>query len=161
MNTAHSVVLSQMLSPASINLNLKSADRDSVLSELVDQVPELAEQPAIRQTLLNALREREQLHTTAIGDGIAIPHARNGLVGLVDRSVIVFGRHSPGIHYDAVDSLPARLFFLVIAPTVTQHLAVLARLTLLLRDPRLRQQLLSAQRPEEVIDLFRNAESKL
>jgi mannitol/fructose-specific phosphotransferase system IIA component (Ntr-type) len=150
-----------MLSPASINLDLKSSDQDSVLAELVAQVPELAEQPAARQTLLNALREREQLHTTAIGDGIAIPHARNGLVGLVNHSVIVFGRHKAGIPYDAEDKLPARLFFLLIAPTVTQHLAVLARLTLLLRDPRLRQQLLAAERPEQVIGLFRDAENKL
>jgi mannitol/fructose-specific phosphotransferase system IIA component (Ntr-type) len=160
MKTGHSVVLSQMLSPASINLDLKSGDRDSVLAELVAQVPELAKQPDSRQTLLNALREREMLHTTAIGDGIAVPHARNGLVGLVNHSVIVFGRHKAGIQYDAVDSLPARLFFLLIAPTVTQHLAVLARLTLLLRDPRLRQQLLAVASPEEAIGIFRDAESR-
>ena len=44
-----------------------------------------------------------------------------------------------GIPYDAIDGVPARLFFLLIAPTVTQHLAILARLSRLLRDPKLRQ----------------------
>src|SRR6185436_3931143 len=68
------VLVSEMISPAAINLNLKSADRDAVLEELVNQIPELAKQPEARQTLLRALHEREQLHSTGIGDGIALPH---------------------------------------------------------------------------------------
>ena len=74
MKNSNSVVLSELLSPAAINLDLKSTDRDSVLSELVDQIPQLANQPEARQTLLRALHEREQLHSTGIGDGIALPH---------------------------------------------------------------------------------------
>src|SRR5208337_1293334 len=131
----HSVVLSDLLSPKTINLNLKSGDREAVLVELVDQIPQLADQPESRQTLLRALREREELCSTGIGDGIAIPHCRNGLVGLVDDSIMVFGRHPTGIQFGSIDSLPTRLFFLLVAPTVTRHLAILARLTLLLRDP--------------------------
>src|SRR6476660_9115924 len=107
--------LSDLLSPAAINLNLSSADRDLVLGELVNQIPELAHQPEARQTLLRALHEREQLHSTGIGDGIALPHSRNALVGLVDQPVVVFGRHPQGIAYDAPDAIPARLFFLVVA----------------------------------------------
>jgi len=57
--------------------------------------------------------------------------------------------------------MPARLFFLLVAPTVTQHLAVLARLSRLLRDPKLRQGLLTASTPEQVITLIREAEAKL
>jgi mannitol/fructose-specific phosphotransferase system IIA component (Ntr-type) len=161
MKTSSSVVLSQLLSPATINLNLKSADRDAVLDELVNQIPQLARQPAERQTLVRALREREQLHSTGIGDGIALPHARNALVGLVDEPIIVFGRQPQGINYDAIDGIPARLFFLLVAPTVTQHLAILARLSRLLRDPKLRQGLLTAARPEQVAELIQTAEEKL
>lgn len=160
MKNAHSVVLCQSLSPAAINLNLKSTNQEAVLGELVNQVPQLAEQPEARQTLLRALQEREQLHSTGIGDGIALPHARNALVGLVDRPLIVVGRHAAGIPYGAIDGVPARLFFLLIAPTVTQHLAILARLSRLLRDPKLRQHLLAANRPEEVIALIREAEER-
>jgi mannitol/fructose-specific phosphotransferase system IIA component (Ntr-type) len=132
-----------------------------VLGELVNQIPQLAKQPEARQTLLRALQEREQLHSTGIGDGIALPHSRNALVGLVDQPIMVFGRHKQGIPYDAIDSVPARLFFLLVAPTVTQHLAILARLGRLLRDSRLRQNLLTADKPERVIALIREAESKL
>jgi len=160
MKNTSSLTLSQLLSPARINLNLKSTERELVLAELVNQIPELADQPDARQNLLRALHEREQLHSTGIGDGIALPHARNALVGLVDRSLIVFGRHAQGIPYGAIDAAPARLFFLLIAPTVTQHLAILARLSRLLRDPRLRQNLLVADSAEKVIALIGEAEAK-
>ena len=161
MKNSKSVVLSELLSPAAINLGLKSMDRDAVLGELVDQIPQLARQPEARQTLLHALREREELHSTGIGDGIALPHSRNALVGLVDQPIMVFGRHAEGIPYGAIDSVPARLFFLLVAPTVTQHLAVLARLSRLLRDAKLRQSLLTAEKPEQVLALIREAEGKL
>ena len=161
MKNSNAVVLSELLSPAVVNLDLKSADRDSVLRELVNQIPQLAGQPEAQQTLLHALHEREQLHSTGIGDGIALPHSRNALVGLVDQPVLVLGRHKEGIPYDAIDSVPARLFFLLVAPTVTQHLAILARLGRLLRDPRLRQSLLTADKPEKAIALIRDAEAEL
>jgi mannitol/fructose-specific phosphotransferase system IIA component (Ntr-type) len=161
MKTATPVALNELLSPAAINLNLKSTDRDSVLAELVDQIPQLANQPEARETLLRALYEREQLHSTGIGDGIAVPHSRNALVGLVDQPIMVFGRHAQGIPYDAIDEVPARLFFLVVAPTVTQHLAILARLSRLFRDSRLRRSLLAADQPEKVLSLIRDAEAKL
>jgi len=160
MKSNNPVLVSELISPASINLNLKSTDRDSVLEELVNQIPELTNQPEARQTLLKALHEREQLHSTGIGDGIALPHARNALIGLVEHAIILFGRHASGINFGAIDKIPARLFFLLIAPTVTQHLGILARISRLLRDPRLRQSLLTVERPEKVIGLIREAEEK-
>src|SRR5262249_44964442 len=110
MKTSGPVSLHELLSATTGNLNLKSADREYVLEELVDLIPELKNQPEERQTLLRALHEREQLHSTGIGDGIALPHARNALVGLVDHPIIVFGRHAQGIPYGAIDAAPAHLF---------------------------------------------------
>ena len=156
-----SVVLSELLSPANIVLDLRGTERDAVLAELVGQIPELAEEPEARQTLLRALQEREQLHSTGIGDGIALPHARNAIVGLVDRPILVFGRQPRGVPFGAIDGLPARLFFLLIAPTVTQHLAMLAKISRLLRDPRLRQELLTAKTAGEILDSIRQAEAKM
>ena len=161
MKNTSSIVLSELLSPGTIALNLKSTTPESVIEELVDQIPQFKNQPEERQTLIRALHEREKLHSTGIGDGIALPHARNALVGLVDRSIIVFGRHPAGIPFGAIDRIPARLFFLLIAPTVTQHLGILARISRVLRDPKLRQGLLNADNPTTVINLLREAESKL
>jgi nitrogen PTS system EIIA component len=155
------ISLSELLSPGGINLNLQSAQRDDVLGELVNLIQEVAAQPEARQTLLHALREREQLHSTGIGDGVALPHARNALVGLVNHPVVVFGRHNQGIPYGAIDGAPARLFFLLIAPTVTEHLAILARLSRMLRDPKLRKNLLAAETPQKVLELIREAETRM
>lgn len=161
MNNSGRVILSEAIAPAGINLNLRGHSRDEVLEELVNQVPQIAQQPEARQTLLRALREREELHSTGIGDGVALPHARNALVGLVDKPAIVVGRHPQGIPYGSIDGVPAKLFFLLIAPTVTQHLAVLARISRLLRDPKVRQDLLAADSPKKMLALIRDAEQKL
>jgi mannitol/fructose-specific phosphotransferase system IIA component (Ntr-type) len=161
MNNSGTLVLSELISPAMINLNLKSADREAVLEELVCQIPAIAGDPQARNTLLRALHEREALYSTGIGDGVALPHARNALVGIVDRPVIVFGRHGRGIPYGAIDGAPAKLFFLLVAPTVTQHLAVLARLSRLLHDAKVRQDLLAAASPEKALAIIREAEARM
>lgn len=157
----NSLRLHELLSPATIKLALAARDRDGVFQELVNLIPKIEEHPTMRDTLLRALHEREQLHSTGIGDGIALPHARNALVGLVDQPVIVFGRHPTGIPYGAIDGKPAQLFFLLIAPTVTLHLAVLARISRVLNNPRLRQSLLNVDRAEKALELIRDAETKL
>jgi len=159
MTNVNSVVLSDLLASERISLDLQASDREAVLAELVALAPQLAHDPEAKQTLLRALHEREQLHSTGIGDQIALPHARNALVGLVAQPLIVFGRHNAGIPYESVDGLPAKLFFLVIAPTVTQHLAILARLTRVLHDPKLRRGLLAATKPQQIISLVREAEA--
>jgi mannitol/fructose-specific phosphotransferase system IIA component (Ntr-type) len=154
-------LVSELLSAATIKLDLAGTDRDTVLGELAARVPDVAGQPEAQRKLLRALQEREQLHSTGIGDGVALPHARNAIVGLVDRPIVVFGRHAQGVPYGAIDGLPARLFFLLIAPTVTQHLALLARISRLLRDPKLRQALLAAGSPEAVVSLIQAAEAQM
>jgi mannitol/fructose-specific phosphotransferase system IIA component (Ntr-type) len=152
--------LSALLTTATVKLHLQGAGRGEVLAELVDQIAEISDQPAARKKLLEALEEREQLHSTGIGDGVALPHARNALVGLVEHPILIFGRHDKGVSYGAIDGAPAQLFFLLVAPTVTQHLAMLARISRLLRNPKLRKALLAAQQPEEICVLIREAEEK-
>ena len=158
---ASPVVLHALLTPQSVKLSLASATRDEVLMELVAQIPQLVRQPEARQKLFRALLEREQLHSTGIGDGIALPHAREALAGVVDQPVVVFGRHASGIPFRAVDGAPARLFFLLVAPSVTLHLAILARISRLLRDMTLRKDLLAVGQVEQFIARIREAESRL
>jgi len=144
------LLISDLISSATIELRLRGR-----------QIPEIAARPEAQQTLLRALQEREQLHSTGIGDGVALPHARNALVGLVEKPVVVFGRHDQGIAYGAIDAQPAQLFFLLVTTTVTQHLALLARTSRLVRDPKMRQHLLTADRAERIIALIREAEIKM
>jgi mannitol/fructose-specific phosphotransferase system IIA component (Ntr-type) len=151
--------VSDLLSTATVQLRLAGRDRTEILIELVASIPELAHRPEGRQALLCALLEREELHSTGIGDGIALPHARTAPTGLVEHPVIVIGRHPAGIPYGAIDNRPVRLFFLLVTINVTQHLQVLARISRLLRDAALRQSLLTADRPERAVALVRQAES--
>ena len=161
MKNSGPIVLSKLMSPTSINLNLKSTEHEGVLEELVNQIAEIAKQPDARQTLLRALHEREQLHSTGIGDGVALPHARNALVGLVDHPVIIFGRSTQGVNFGAIDGAPSKLFFLLVAPTVTEHLSMLARISRLLRDPHVRQELLAVDTPKKALAVIREAETSL
>lgn len=153
-------LISNLISAGTIELHLVGRQRDDVLIELVGKIPEIAARAEAKQTLLRALQEREQLHSTGIGDGVALPHARNALVGLVEKPVIVFGRHDQGIPYGSIDAQPARLFFLLVTTTVTQHLQILARISRLVRDPNLRQALIRADKPEKVIALIRETEDR-
>lgn len=152
-------LLTELIGPGGINLRLTSGKRDGILEELVGMIPEIKDNAEARTTLLRALKEREQLYSTSIGDGVAIPHARNALVGLVQRAVIIFGRHPEGIIYGPTDHESTRIFFLIIAPTVTQHLAILARLSRMLRNPLLRKNLLAAEKADRVLALLRESEA--
>ena len=153
--------VSHLLTPAGIRLNLTSADRDSVLTELSAAVPELQNHPEKRAALLKALRDREELHSTGIGDGVALPHARTALSGLVNQPVIVFGRHTPGIPFGAIDRKPVQLFFLLVTTSVTQHLQILARISRLLQGPVLRQKLLAADSPGQILSHIRDLEQTM
>jgi mannitol/fructose-specific phosphotransferase system IIA component (Ntr-type) len=153
--------VSDLLAPAAVLLHLASPDRDALLAELAAAIPELRAAPEKRDSLLLALRQREELHSTGIGDGVALPHARTALTGLVQQPVIVFGRHAKGINFGAIDGRPVQLFFLLVTTSVTQHLQILARISRLLRGAALRQKLLAVDRPEQVITLIREVEQTM
>jgi PTS system nitrogen regulatory IIA component len=102
-------------------------------------------QPAIDPAVLNrVLEERELLASTAIGDGIAIPH---GKLDALDRLVGTLGRSVGGLAFDSIDGKPTHLVFMLVAPTNSAgiHLKALARLSRLFRDGNLRQRLLDAE----------------
>jgi mannitol/fructose-specific phosphotransferase system IIA component (Ntr-type) len=151
--------ISNLLAPVNIGLHLQGTGRDQVLRELVDLIPALRARASERERLVRALIEREIMHSTGIGDGLALPHTRNTLGGLVDHPLIAMGRHPTGIPFAAIDSKPVRLFFLLLSTSVPEHLQILARTSRLLRNPTLREGLLTASRPENVMMLLRQAES--
>ncbi len=106
--------------------------------------------------LLDMLLEREKLGTTAMGDGIAIPHAR---VESLDRLLASFGRSRNGVDFDSVDGKRTHLFFLLVAPGTegSTHLLTLARLSRFLTQPDFRAKLLEV---EAIEDLFRAVEEE-
>ena len=102
------------------------------------------------EQLLDMLIERETLGTTAMGDGIAIPHAR---IESLDRLLASFGRSRHGVDFDSVDGKRTHLFFLLVAPGTegSAHLLTLARLSRFLTQSDFRAKLLEV---EAIDDLF-------
>jgi mannitol/fructose-specific phosphotransferase system IIA component (Ntr-type) len=152
--------LSRLFSPDSMQLNLRSSDPSGILSELVELVPGISRKDEIKRQLHRALTDRERLSSTALGRGIAVPHTRNNIAAAAGRAVIVFGRHDHGVDFGARDQMPVHLFFLVLAPDINSHLQTLSRLTRLLRDGALREALMAAVSPEDVIGAIREAEMR-
>lgn len=132
--------LVEILPEALVIPTLRGATKDAVLRELAEHLTSLHRE-IDRAKLVDVLWERERLGSTALGDGIAIPHGK--LPGL--RNVLaVFGRHPAGVDFESLDGKPSRIFFLLVAPdnSVGQHLKALARVSRLLKDESFRQQLL-------------------
>ncbi len=109
--------------------------------------------------LLDMLLEREKLGTTAMGDGIAIPHAR---IEALDRLLASFGRSRQGVDFDSVDGKPTHLFFLLVAPgrEGSAHLLTLARLSRLLSSPEFRSKLLDVESSDDLFRVLEEEESR-
>jgi mannitol/fructose-specific phosphotransferase system IIA component (Ntr-type) len=152
--------LSELLRIEQIQLQLRGSDKAAVLRELVALVPEVKNDPTQRDAFLQSLLEREKLHTTGIGDGIALPHARNPMGGLLKRPLLVFGRHSRGVPYGSLDNKPVHLLFLLASPNLTDHLGMLARISRVLRDQQLRIGLLGVPRVADVVRILGEAEQR-
>ena len=144
--------LADMLNPACIELELEGKRKPEIVRELIDIVSRCA--PDIdREMMYEALMRREQLSSTGIGDGIAIPHC---LTPQVDNTLITFGRKLDGAKFNAVDNKPVSLFFLLVGPegNPTRHLQVLSKLARYLHDPIFCQKLLDADSTEGVVEAF-------
>ena len=143
-----------------IAMNLLAAGRDGVLHELVALIIPPHEK-RLAEMLFKALKAREELCSTCVNEGVAIPHSRNALIGVVDRPVLAYGRHVAGVDFGGLDGKPVHHFFLLCAPNVREHLQLLARLTRLVHRAEFRQKLSAARQPEDVLALIRVAEESL
>ena len=104
--------LSETIAPKRINLNLKATTRDGVLEELVRLLH--LKKPA-RLALLKTLQAREELGSTALSDGIAIPHCRSLVIS---KTLVAVGRSVRGVRFSPTRRKLTKLFFLIVAPPV-------------------------------------------
>ena len=146
------------LDPRAVSLSLRSSAKDDVLRELVNLIPELRDRTAEQLALWQALADREKLHTTAVGEGLAFPHARNAMGNLLKKPVIVVGRHESGLAWGAPDNKPVRLLFMLAAPSLTDHLHLLGRMSRILRNAKVRDELLRANTPEQAVEFLKAGE---
>jgi mannitol/fructose-specific phosphotransferase system IIA component (Ntr-type) len=149
------------LDPRAVDLHLQSGAKDDVLRELVHLIPELKDRAAEQMALWQALVDRERLHTTAVGEGLAFPHARNAMGNLLKKPVVVFGRHDAGVNWGSLDNKPVRLMFMLAAPSLTEHLHLLGQMSRILRNAKLREELLKCATAEQAISILKSGAAGL
>ena len=138
-----------------IALELSAADKDAALHEMVTLLD--LEHDA-EEILYKLLKKRENLGSTGIGKGIAIPHCRSLVV---DRLRVAYGRKKSGLDFEAVDARPVHHFFLIVAPPVeisNQYLPVLGKIAQFCKNPKNLQKLSEIETADEFFDLLNRAE---
>lgn len=144
------------LSVEAIKMTLESKTKKDVIKELVDQLVKTGK-VSDKKKMVQTLMEREELGSTGIGQGIAIPHGKSDTVSDL---AAAFGISPDGIAFDSLDGEPVNIFFLLVAPegAAGAHLKALARISSLLKDKYFRKSLLAAKKPEEVIKIIQEEE---
>jgi fructose-specific phosphotransferase system IIA component len=154
------MTLGSLLSVDQIIPEMKSTERWAAIVELIDLLVEKgAVRKADRESVLAALRQREETMSTGIGFGIAIPHASSNCVNEV---VAAFGRSSAGIEFDSLDNSPVKFIVLFVVPKdqFQVHLRTLAAIAKFLNDKSVREQLGRAESAEEILAIFDNRAPK-
>ena len=151
------MIVSDLLTEKRILPDLTAGSKAEVLAELSalmeDSVPDVD-----GAGILEVIQEREDVSSTAIGNGVALPHGR--LTGL-QRVLVGFARSRQGIDFDSLDGGSTHLFFILLAPedSAAQHLKALAGLSRLLADDAFRRVLLEAP-GDELLGLIRERDGE-
>jgi len=150
--------ITEILAPEMVLPELKGNSKDQVLKELGQGLA--AKYPGIKiEDLTAVLSERERLGSTAIGDGIAIPH---GKLRGANKIIGAFGRHREGVDFESLDGNPTHIFFVLVAPedSASLHLKALARVSRLLKDDGFRARLIEAADSAEIYRLIKEEDNK-
>ncbi len=151
--------LSQALEAGGIHFGIGGEDAQTVLKNIVAllQLPPQIDPDFLLQVLL----AREALGTTAIGDGIAIPHVRNPILLHVPSPAITLCFLEQPIDFDALDGKPVNILFTLVSPTARTHLHLLAKLAYALRDGRFKEVLQRQGSRDEILAIVRTIEAEL
>ena len=143
--------VSRFLARDDVILDLRAADKITLLRELARRAADVVHLPA--ETIFREMSKREQLGSTGIGKGIAIPHAR--FAGLKAPFGIV-ARLKPTVNFDSVDGMPVDIAFMLLAPASPEkdHLTALAAVSRSLRDRSVLEQLRSSRDRESFYRLL-------
>jgi mannitol/fructose-specific phosphotransferase system IIA component (Ntr-type) len=151
------VLLTELLSLERVRIPLRARTKDELLHELVEVVSQ-GLPPHSADTVLAAVRERERVLSTGIGQGVAIPH---GKTPVVDQLIVAAGVTTVPVDFDALDGEPVELCFVLVGPesAAGAHVKALSRISRLLRRAPLRDALRAARTPEEFLGLVRDSET--
>ncbi|MDA8099224.1 MAG: PTS sugar transporter subunit IIA [Nitrospiraceae bacterium] len=138
--------------------DLQTTDKAGVIGELAALLQRKGKVGSA-DDIVRLVMERESQGSTGIGDGIAIPHAKSAALG---EMVVAFGRSHRGVDFASLDGKPAFLIFLLVTPEDRpgDHLKTLARISRIMRNPALRNELTHCTRKQEIQRLIVEEDSK-
>ena len=151
--------LYQAIKNGQIHYDLAGDNREEVLRAIVDVLP--LPPKLNKKSLWQMLVTREQLMSTAIGNGIAIPHARNPVVLHIDHPSIALCFLKKPVDFKAIDGKPVFILFTILSPSVKKHLAILSRLAFCLQNTKLQEYLQAKATQEQILAEIMVLESKL
>ncbi|MEW6170421.1 MAG: PTS sugar transporter subunit IIA [Candidatus Omnitrophota bacterium] len=146
--------IQDFLCKKAVTANLKGTKKEEIIKELVDLLINSEEvEKKDRAKVVELLMARESLGSTAIGQGVGIPHAK---CDCVKKLVASFGLSQKGVDFDSLDGEPVYIFFLLIAPSDSAgpHLKALARISRLLKDKYFRESLKACQDEKNILKVI-------
>lgn len=151
--------INDLLSKDVMIMNLQATSKSEAIDEMVQKLYDTNVITSI-DNYKKGILAREAQTSTGLGDGIAMPHAKNAAV---NKAAVLFAKSEKGVDYEALDGQPVHLFFMIAAPEGANdtHLQALASLSRLLIHPEFVQQLKEVSSPEEVLALFEKEEAAL
>ncbi|HOE27110.1 MAG: PTS sugar transporter subunit IIA [Candidatus Aureabacteria bacterium] len=154
--------IAPLLDPRCIKMKLTGVTKTGVIAELVDMLVERGGvDPKHRERVMTAVIERERMCSTALADGVAIPHPREPLTGIIKKTRLVLGLSWRGIDLEAFDGQLTHVVVLLCTTRIDTHLQILASLTKLLRSMRLRVAMCRAKDEQAAIDVLDAFEKQL
>lgn len=151
------VKITDYMSEELILLNLKAKNKDEALKELSALIGK-SEKIEKKDVIYKALLERENLGSTGIGKGVAIPHAKTDAA---ESLTIAFGISKEGVDFKSLDQEKVKIFFVFASPFKDSqiYLKVLARISRLIRDENFREKLLNCENAKEVLECIEKEEA--
>jgi len=153
------VPLSRLIDENAMIMDLQSDSKLGVLTELAEKAVE-NKLISNKNSLITKLIEREELTSTAIGNGIALPHLRKPTKEIINEPKIVIGISKNGIDYNSSDKEPTHLFFLILSDSEVVHLRILSKLSRILRNDDAVSTLRNLDRREDFIRFFIDSEKE-
>jgi PTS system nitrogen regulatory IIA component len=151
--------LAEALEAGGIFYQVQDTNKDLALRALVQKLP--LPDGVDRELLLRLFLAREASATTAIGNGIALPHVRNPIVLHVAQPMVTLCFLERPVDFGALDGKPVQVLFSLICPTVRSHLQILSRLTYALHDEKFKAVVQRKAKPDEILREARRVEASL
>jgi len=158
-NNIPEVSLSETIKKGGIYYRVEGKDKKALLTSVIDLLT--LPDDVKKENLLEAMLVREELGSTGLGDGIAIPHARYPVVLHIPHTIVSICFLEGPIDYDAIDGKPVNCLFTLVSPTVRSHLKMLSRIAYVLKNTHVKNALVSQKSREIILSEIEKSEQLL